>query len=140
MHFKGPELDELPSLVFSVAVAWNFNGTVLSLDFDFGVLGFEQGPSIGARMPLLGCFVSYTPATKAVQEGARGASFGRQGNGGWSAGFYRVTLVPVHLVPDWQGSALGRQYQAWALFDDNIADKEDWNSRILACVVIRRVA
>jgi Domain of unknown function (DUF4419) len=68
MYFTGPELDELPLLMSSAPVDWNYHGAVYDLNFHAGVLGFTQDESTGALAPLLGWYVSHVPPRPAQMQ------------------------------------------------------------------------
>lgn len=61
MYFTGPQLDELPPVLSSCPVDWNYHGTTYDLHFHAGIAGVTQDPEDGTLTPLLGWFVSHDP-------------------------------------------------------------------------------
>jgi len=61
MYFQGPEPDEIPAILSSAPVDWNYYGTTYHLHFSAGFVGCTQDPIDGALTPAMGWYVSHDP-------------------------------------------------------------------------------
>ena len=61
MYFQGPDPKNIPPIVSSAPVDWDYYGTIHDLHFNAGFMGCKQDPSDGTLTPVLGWYVTHDP-------------------------------------------------------------------------------
>merc|ERR1712086_585368 len=61
MYFTGPEPEEIPAIMSSAPVDWEYYGVTHNLHFHSGFTGFTQDPADGTLSPLIGWYVTHNP-------------------------------------------------------------------------------
>jgi hypothetical protein len=61
MYFSGPEPNDIPAVLSSAPVDWDYYGTTYDLHFCAGFTGCTQDPSDGTLTPMIGWYVTHDP-------------------------------------------------------------------------------
>jgi hypothetical protein len=61
MYFHGPKPDDIPAVISSAPVDWNYYGTTYNLHFQAGFTGCTQDPADGTLTPVMGWYVTHDP-------------------------------------------------------------------------------
>ena len=61
MYFYGPDPDNIPAVISSTPVDWNYYGTTYDLHFQAGFTGCTQDPADGTLTPVMGWYVTHDP-------------------------------------------------------------------------------
>ena len=60
MYFHGPDPDDIPAVISSAPVDWDYNGTTYNLHFQAGFTGCTQDPADGTLTPVMGLLLINT--------------------------------------------------------------------------------
>jgi len=58
-YFSGPEPANIPAVISSVPVDWDYHDEVFNLNFRAGITGVSQDPSDGTLAPVMSWFVTH---------------------------------------------------------------------------------
>ena len=61
MYFHGPDPDNIPAVISSAPVDWDYYGTTYNLHFQAGFTGCTQDPVDGTLTPVMGWHVTHDP-------------------------------------------------------------------------------
>jgi len=61
MFFHGPKPGEFPTIISSVPVDWDYNGSKFDLHFHAGITGVSQNAVDGTLAPVIGWYVTHAP-------------------------------------------------------------------------------
>ena len=67
MFFTGPEPGDIPKIISSCPVDWDYNGTLLNLHFHAGFMGFSQDEE-GRLKSCIGWYVTHDPPKRVTYE------------------------------------------------------------------------
>mmetsp|Transcript_3673 Transcript_3673/g.8147 ORF Transcript_3673/g.8147 Transcript_3673/m.8147 type:complete len:517 (+) Transcript_3673:142-1692(+) len=59
MYFNGPDPEDIPTIISSAPVDWNYYGVTHNLHFHSGITGYTQDPVDGTLSPLIGWYVTH---------------------------------------------------------------------------------
>ena len=59
MYFSGPDPEQVPFIISSAPVEWNYHGTLFKLDFNAGITAVSQRSDDGMLVPELGWYVTH---------------------------------------------------------------------------------